>query len=83
MNGTRFDSITRVFASRRISRRQALAQGGAGIAAGTLSVAGLPRRPWRRMQPRRSLTTARPCSSSRPSNRAALFQKKAKRVGTS
>jgi hypothetical protein len=37
MNATRFDSIAKLFASRRLSRRQALARGGAGIAAGTLA----------------------------------------------
>ncbi len=34
MNATRFDSIVSHFASLRLSRRRALAQGGAGIAAG-------------------------------------------------
>jgi hypothetical protein len=37
MNPTRFDTIAKLFASRRLSRRQALAQGGSGIAAGTLT----------------------------------------------
>ncbi len=38
MDGSRFDTITRFFADRRLSRRQALAQGGAGIAAGALGM---------------------------------------------
>ncbi len=41
MDATRFDSITRFFASRRLSRRQALATGGAGLAAGIAGAAGL------------------------------------------
>jgi hypothetical protein len=41
MDANRFDSITKFFASRRLSRRQAITQGGAGIAAGSLAVAGL------------------------------------------
>ncbi len=40
MDGTRFDRIAKVFADRRLSRRQALAQGGVGIAAAGLAVAG-------------------------------------------
>jgi hypothetical protein len=34
MNPTRFDAITKILAGRKLSRRQALARGGAGIAAG-------------------------------------------------
>jgi hypothetical protein len=41
MDATRFDSIAKFFAARRLSRRQALAQGGAGITAGALAAVGL------------------------------------------
>lgn len=41
MDSTRFDRVTRLFADRRLSRRQALAQGGAGLAAGALATTGL------------------------------------------
>ena len=41
MDASRFDSITRFFASRRLSRRQALATGGAGIAATGLAAVRL------------------------------------------
>lgn len=37
MNPTRFDTIAKLFANRRISRRQALAQGGTGLAAGAIT----------------------------------------------
>lgn len=36
MDANRFDAISRMFAGRRLSRRRAIAQGGAGIAAGML-----------------------------------------------
>jgi hypothetical protein len=39
MNPTRFDAITKILASHRLSRREAIVQGGAGIAAGTLAAA--------------------------------------------
>jgi hypothetical protein len=41
METTRFDSISKRFAQRRLSRRQALQQGGAGLAAAGLTAAGL------------------------------------------
>jgi hypothetical protein len=41
MDARRFDTVSRIFANRRLSRRQALAQGGAGLAAGALAAAGL------------------------------------------
>jgi len=41
MDSTRFDRIAKVFADRKLSRRQALAQGGVGIAAVGLAVAGV------------------------------------------
>ena len=41
MDPTRFDRLTKLFAERRLSRRQALATGGAGLAAGIAGVAGL------------------------------------------
>ena len=41
MDTTRFDRICRLFAERRLSRRAALAQGGAGIAAVGLAVTGV------------------------------------------
>jgi hypothetical protein len=41
MDPTRFDTVAKLFAKRRLSRRQALAQGGAGLAAGALAAAGL------------------------------------------
>jgi hypothetical protein len=41
MDANRFDTITRLFADRKLSRRQALARGGAGLAAGTLVATGL------------------------------------------
>jgi hypothetical protein len=41
MDATRFDAVSKLFASRRLSRRQALATGGAGLAAGALATAGL------------------------------------------
>jgi hypothetical protein len=37
MNPVRFDSIAKFLASRRLSRRQALAQGGVGMAADALA----------------------------------------------
>ncbi len=37
MDATRIDAIARLFAARRLSRRQALAGGGAGLAAGALA----------------------------------------------
>jgi hypothetical protein len=42
MDANRFDTITKLFAARR-SRRQAMLQGGAGLAAGALAAAGLHR----------------------------------------
>lgn len=41
MDATRFDAIAKLFAARRLSRRQALRQSGAGLAAGALVAAGL------------------------------------------
>jgi hypothetical protein len=41
MDATHFDRIARLFAARRLPRRQALAQGGTGLAAGALAAAGL------------------------------------------
>jgi hypothetical protein len=41
MDATRFDAVAKLFASHRLSRRQALAKGGAGLAAGALATAGL------------------------------------------
>ncbi len=41
MDASRFDTITKVFAARRLSRRQALAQGAAGLTAGALATTGL------------------------------------------
>lgn len=41
MDRSRFDTITRGFADRRLSRRQALTRGGAGLAAASLATAGL------------------------------------------
>ena len=41
MDPTTFDLITKLFASRRVSRRQALMAGGAGLAATGVAVAGL------------------------------------------
>ena len=42
MDATRFDAIAKLFAARR-TRRRALAQAGAGLAAGALAAAGLAR----------------------------------------
>lgn len=42
MNPTRFDRVSQLFAERRMSRRQALATGTAGLAAAGLATAGLP-----------------------------------------
>ncbi len=41
MDPSRFDSISRLFAERRLSRRQAVRTGSAGLAAGALAAAGL------------------------------------------
>src|SRR5262245_57052486 len=41
MDSSRFDTIAKLFADRRLSRRQALAGGAAGLAAGALAAAGL------------------------------------------
>ncbi len=41
MDVSRFDTIAKLFAGRRLSRRQALTQGGTGLAAGALAAAGL------------------------------------------
>lgn len=41
MDVTRFDSVTKLFASRRLSRRQAVAGASAGLAAGALGAAGV------------------------------------------
>jgi hypothetical protein len=41
MNATRFDRIAALLAERRLSRRQAIRQGGAGLAAGALAAAAL------------------------------------------
>lgn len=41
MDGNHFDTITKLFAERRVSRRNALRHGGAGLAAGALTAAGL------------------------------------------
>jgi hypothetical protein len=43
MDATRFDQIAKRFAARRLSRRQALRQGGTGLTAGALAAAGLGR----------------------------------------
>ena len=40
MNATQFDRISRLFAERRLSRRQAMQQGAAGLAAAGLAVGG-------------------------------------------
>lgn len=39
MDNSRFDSVAKLFANRRVTRRQVLAQGGAGAAVGALAVA--------------------------------------------
>jgi hypothetical protein len=41
MNATRFDTIAKLFASRRLSRRRTVTQATAGVAAGVLAAAGL------------------------------------------
>ena len=41
MNVSRFDEISRSFAERRLSRRQALVRGGAGVAVASLGTAGI------------------------------------------
>ena len=41
MDSSRFDAISRIFAERKLSRRRALLQGGAGIAAGATIIPGL------------------------------------------
>lgn len=41
MTAHRFDAVSRMFAARRLSRRQALAAGGTGLAAGALDATGL------------------------------------------
>jgi hypothetical protein len=41
MDASRFDGIAKIFADRRLSRREALAKGSAGLAAGALAAAGL------------------------------------------
>jgi hypothetical protein len=41
MDATHFDRIARMFAARRLSRRSAVRQGGAGLAAATLAATGL------------------------------------------
>lgn len=43
MDPTTFDSITKLFASRRLSRRQAVT-GSAGLAAGALAATGIDRK---------------------------------------
>jgi hypothetical protein len=43
MDPTRFDRIAKRFAARRLSRRQALRQGGTGLAVGALAAAGVRR----------------------------------------
>ena len=43
MNPNRFDSISRLLAERRMTRRQAVRQGGAGLAVGAIAVAGVSR----------------------------------------
>jgi hypothetical protein len=43
MDGSRFDTIAKLFASRRLSRRQAVTQAGSGVAAGALAAVGLRR----------------------------------------
>ncbi len=39
MESSRFDTVTKLFANRTLSRRQALTQSGAGLVAGTLATA--------------------------------------------
>ncbi len=41
MNATRFDRIARAFAGRKLTRRQAMIQGGTSLAASTLAASGL------------------------------------------
>jgi hypothetical protein len=41
MKGTHFDTVAKVFATRRLSRRQAMRQGGAVAGAGALAAAGI------------------------------------------
>jgi hypothetical protein len=41
MDANRFDAVAKLFATRRLSRRRALARGGAGLAAGALAATGL------------------------------------------
>lgn len=41
MDANRFDSIAKMFADRRLSRRQAMVKGGTGLAAGAIAAAGL------------------------------------------
>ena len=41
MDATRFDRLAKLFADRRLSRRQTLTQGGAGLVAGALAATGL------------------------------------------
>ncbi len=43
MDPNRFDSISRLLAERRLTRRQAVRQGGAGLAAGAIAAAGVSR----------------------------------------
>src|SRR3989442_1766309 len=45
MNGSQFDNVSQLFAKQRLSRRQALIRGGAGLAIlGAASTVALPRR---------------------------------------
>lgn len=41
METKRFDAISKLFSARRLSRRQAIAEGGAGLAAGALATTGV------------------------------------------
>ena len=63
MDATRFDTIAKLFADRRLSRRHALTQGGAGLAAGASPPpASPPPRPGR--HPGAAAASTRPGSTA-------------------
>ena len=77
MDANQFDRIAKLFAAHRLSRRAAMRQGGAGLAAAGLAAAGLaPRPPRTPPQPAGARArTTRPSSSSSPSSPARIAPK--------
>src|SRR5688500_6243795 len=60
MDASRFDAVSKLFARRRMSRRQALKQGGAGLAAAGLTAAGLTAAAAQEATPEPATTDAEP-----------------------